>query len=48
MKEIVFKTNDTDNSLKILNEVLNNFIQIKRDVETCKFGFITATDLADF
>tara|TARA_B100000287_G_scaffold102345_1_gene94577 strand:+ start:28 stop:663 length:636 start_codon:yes stop_codon:yes gene_type:complete len=49
-KEIVFKTNDTlINSLKILNEVLNNFYPDQKEMlKLANSGFITATDLADF
>ena len=49
-KEIVFKTNDIlINSLNILDEVLNNFSPNKKKMlELAGYGFITATDLADY
>ncbi len=48
-KEILFKSNDTlINCLKIFDEVLKNFKpNKKRMIELTKFGYITATDLAD-
>ena len=49
-KEIVFQTYDTlINCLKILDEILNNFSPNKKKMlELANFGFITATDLADY
>ena len=49
-KEIVFKSNQTlNNSMDILNEVLNNFNPNKQKMlELANDGFITATDLADY
>ena len=49
-KEIVFKTNDIlINSLNILDEVLNNFSPNKKKMlELASYGFMTATDLADY
>ena len=49
-KEIIFTTHDTIiNSIKILNEVLNNFVPNKsKMLELADFGYITATDLADY
>jgi argininosuccinate lyase len=49
-KEIVFKTNDIlINSLNILDEVLNNFSPNKKKMlELAGYGFMTATDLADY
>ena len=34
--------------LKLLDEILNNLKPNKKNVRTCKFGYITATDLADY
>ena len=49
-KEIVFKSNDTlINCLKIFDEVLKNSNpNKKRMLELANFGYITATDLADY
>ncbi len=49
-KEIVFNSFDNlNNCLKILYEILNNFNpNKKRMLELAKFGFLTATDLADY
>ncbi len=49
-KEIVFRANDNlINCLKLLNEVLINFTpNKKRMLELAEFGFINATDLADY
>ena len=49
-KEIVFKSHDTlVNSIKILNEVLNNLVPNKKKMlELADLGYITATDLADY
>ncbi len=49
-KELVFKSFDNlQNCLKILREVLNNFVvNKKRMLELAENGFITATDLADY
>ena len=49
-KEIVFKSNDIlIDSLKILNEVLNNISPNKKKMlELANSGYITATDLADY
>ena len=49
-KEIVFRSFDTiNNSISILNEVLNNFKPDKKNMlKLANKGFITATDLADY
>ena len=49
-KKIVFDTFDNlTNSLKVLNEVLNNFSVNKNEMSNlAKIGYITATDLADY
>tara|TARA_B100001175_G_scaffold313222_1_gene320470 strand:- start:1356 stop:2747 length:1392 start_codon:yes stop_codon:yes gene_type:complete len=49
-KEIVFKSKDTlINSLKILEEILkNSSSNKKRMLELANYGYITATDLADY
>ena len=49
-KEIVFKSNDIlINSLRILDEILNNFSPNKKKMlELAGSGFMTATDLADY
>ena len=49
-KEIVFKSYDTlINCLKILDEILNNFIPNKKKMlELANEGYMTATDLADY
>ncbi len=49
-KEIIFKANDNlINSLKILNEILNNLrADKKKMIELANLGYITATDLADY
>ncbi len=49
-KEIVFKSNDTlIDSLKIFNEILKNMKpNKKRMLELADYGYITATDLADY
>ncbi len=49
-KEIVFKSNDyLINCLKILDEILNNINPNKtKMLELANFGFLTATDLADY
>ena len=49
-KEIIFKSNDLIiNSLKILNEVINNMSPNKKKMlELANNGYITATDLADY
>ncbi len=49
-KELVFKTNEIiQNSISILNEVLNNFSPNKKKMlELAETGYITATDLADY
>ena len=49
-KEIVFKSNDTlIDSLKIFNEILKNLKpNKKRMLELADYGYITATDLADY
>ena len=49
-KEIIFKSNDIlINSLKIFNEVLKNISPNKKQMlELANFGYITATDLADY
>jgi argininosuccinate lyase len=49
-KEIVFKSNDTlIDCLKIFDEILKNFSpNKKRMIELANFGYITATDLADY
>ena len=49
-KEIIFKANDNlINSLKILNEILNNLKPDKKKmIELANLGYITATDLADY
>ena len=49
-KEIIFKTNDNlINCLKILDEILNNFSPDKKKMlELADYGFIMATDLADY
>ena len=49
-KEIVFKSNDNlNNCLKILDEILNNINPNKtKMLELANFGFLTATDLADY
>ena len=49
-KEIVFKSNDTlINCLKIFDEILKNCSpNKKRMLELANFGYITATDLADY
>ena len=49
-KEIVFKSNDTlINCLKIFDEILKNTRpNKKRMLELANFGYITATDLADY
>ena len=49
-KEIIFDSHDQMiNSIQILNDVLKNFIvNKKRMYELSQFGFITATDLADY
>ena len=49
-KDIVFKSNDTlIDCLKIFNEILKNVSpNKKRMLELANFGYITATDLADY
>tara|TARA_X000000368_G_scaffold400326_1_gene372104 strand:- start:324 stop:782 length:459 start_codon:yes stop_codon:yes gene_type:complete len=49
-KQIIFNTFDNlINCLKILNEVLNNLSPNKKKMtELAKFGYMTATDLADY
>ena len=49
-KEIIFESHDQMiNSIQILNDVLKNFIvNKKRMYQLSQFGFITATDLADY
>ena len=49
-KEIIFKTNKIiNNSLKILDEILNNLSpNKKRMLELANSGYIAATDLADY
>ena len=49
-KKIVFDTFDNlTNSIKVLNEVLNNFSVNKNEMSNlAKIGYITATDLADY
>ena len=49
-KKIVFDTFDNlTNSIKVLNEVLNNFSVNKNEMlNLAKIGYITATDLADY
>ena len=49
-KEIIFDSHDQMiNSIQILNDVLKNFIvNKKRMYQLSQFGFITATDLADY
>ena len=49
-KEIVFRSFDTlNNSISILNEVLNNFKPNKlKMIKLANKGFVTATDLADY
>ncbi len=49
-KQIIFNTFDNlINCLKILDEVLNNLSPNKKKMsELAKFGYITATDLADY
>ena len=49
-KEIVFRSFDTiNNSISILNEVLNNFKPDKKNMlKLANKGFVTATDLADY
>ena len=49
-KEIVFRSFDTiNNSISILNEVLNNFKPNKKNMlKLANKGFTTATDLADY
>ena len=49
-KEIVFKSNDIlVNSLKILNEIINNISPNKKKmISLAHSGYITATDLADY
>jgi len=49
-KEVVFKSNDIlINSLKILNEVINNISPNKKKmISLAHSGYITATDLADY
>ncbi len=49
-KEIIFKSNDIlINSLKIFDEVLKNISPNKKQMlELANFGYITATDLADY
>jgi argininosuccinate lyase len=49
-KEIVFRSYDTlINCLKILDEILNNFIPNKKKMlELANEGYMTATDLADY
>ncbi len=49
-KEIIFNTHDIIiNNLKILNEVLNNFVPNKsKMLELANLGYTTATDLADY
>ena len=49
-KEIVFKSYDTlINCLKILDEILNNFIPNKKKMlKLANEGYLTATDLADY
>ena len=49
-KELVFKTKEIlNNSISILNEILNNFTPNKKKMlELAEDGYITATDLADY
>ena len=49
-KEIIFKANDNlINCLRILNEIFNNLRPNKKKMlELASFGYITATDLADY
>jgi argininosuccinate lyase len=49
-KEIVFKSNDTlINCLKIFDEILKNSSPNKKKmIELANYGYITATDLADY
>ena len=49
-KKIIFETFDNlKNSILILNEVLKNIIiNKKRMIELSDYGYITATDLADY
>ena len=49
-KDIIFKTNENlINSLKILDEILNNFSPNKENMlKLASSGYITATDLADY
>ena len=49
-KEVVFKSNDMlINSLKILNEIINNISPNKKKmISLAHSGYITATDLADY
>ena len=49
-KEIIFNTHDIIiNNLKILNEVLKNFVPNKsKMLELANLGYTTATDLADY
>jgi argininosuccinate lyase len=49
-KEIVFKSNEIlKNCISILNEVLKNFSPNKKKMlELANYGYITATDLADY
>ena len=49
-KEIIFNSNDTlINCLKIFDEILKNFSPNKKKMlDLANYGFITATDLADY